>query len=186
MDKKYYTPNEVAELLMVSPITVRQWAQKGWLEARTTAGGHRRFLYKDIEKFAKERDLTLLTTHEDVLRILIVDDDTQLAGFLVELLTGFDTAVETEVAHDGFSAGRKLQEFEPDIMLLDLMMPGMNGFDVCHQLKDVLLRKSLRIIAMTGFPSKENIDRIINAGAETCLAKPLNEILLLQTIGLTQ
>ncbi|MDH5571842.1 MAG: response regulator [Gammaproteobacteria bacterium] len=186
MDKKYYTPNEVAELLMVSPITVRQWAQKGWLKAQITAGGHRRFLSQDIEQFAKERGLTLLTEHDNTLRILIVDDDTQLAGFLVELLTGFDTPVETEVANNGFTAGRKLQEFKPDIMLLDLMMPGMNGFDVCHQLKEKPLNKPLRIIAMTGFPTRENIDRIINAGAEICLAKPLDENLLLHTIGLTQ
>ena len=172
-------------MLMVSPITVRQWAQKGWLEARTTAGGHRRFLYQDIEKFAHERGLTLPEQESHTLRVLIVDDDKQLAGYLVEFLSGLDTPVDIDVAHDGFAAGRKFREFNPDIMLLDLMMPGMNGFEVCHQLKDEVENKSIRIIAMTGFPSKENIDRIIEAGAETCLTKPLDEQLLLQTIGIT-
>lgn len=185
MTKKYLTPNEVAEMLMVSPITVRQWAQKGWLKASTTVGGHRRFIYQDVEKFARERNLTMLSTENTVPRILIVDDDEQLAKFLIELLSSPDNQPQIEVACDGFDAGRKIQSFNPDILLLDLMMPGMNGFDVCHQLKNDPACKSIRIIAMTGYPTPENVERIITAGAEVCLSKPLDEKLLLETIGLT-
>ena len=53
-NKAYLTPNEVAELLMVSPITVRSWAQKGLLVAKVTPGGHRRFLKSDVERFVRE------------------------------------------------------------------------------------------------------------------------------------
>ena len=51
--KNYYTPNEVAQLFMVSPVTVRQWAQKGLLHAALTAGGHRRFLHQELIRFAE-------------------------------------------------------------------------------------------------------------------------------------
>ncbi len=184
MTKKYLTPTEVAEMLMVSPVTVRQWAQKGWLKASTTVGGHRRFIYYDVETFARERNLTLLLPSNTIPRILIVDDDEQFAGFLFELLSGLDNTPEIDVACDGFDAGRKVQAFNPDIILLDLMMPGMNGFDVCHQLKNDPVYKSVRIIAMTGYPTPENLDRIIKAGAEICLGKPLDEKLLLDAIGI--
>ena len=84
--KGYLTPREVADLLMVSPITVRQWAQKGWLEAQTTPGGHRRFLHRHVELFARNRGLTLNQGGDDSTRILIVDDDEQISGFLVEAI----------------------------------------------------------------------------------------------------
>ncbi len=180
------TPNEVAELLMVSPITVRQWAQKGWLKASTTVGGHRRFIYHDVEQFARKRNLAFLSPSHPVTRILIVDDNRQLANFLVELLSNTDNPPQTAVAYNGFDAGQKVQSFKPDILLLDLMMPGLNGFEVCAQIKSNPACKTLRIIAMTGYPSTQNIDRIINAGAEICLSKPVDANLLLKTIGLTE
>ncbi|VAX09260.1 hypothetical protein MNBD_GAMMA25-2048 [hydrothermal vent metagenome] len=185
MTKKYLTPNEVAEMLMVSPVTVRQWAQKGWLKASTTVGGHRRFILHDVEEFARERNLTLLTEDNAITRILIVDDDEPLAKFLVELLSEPDNSLQIEVAYDGFDAGRKVQTFNPDIILLDLMMSGMSGFDVCHQLKNDPVYKSIRVIAMTGQPTMENIERIMSAGAEVCLGKPLDEKRLVDIIGLT-
>ncbi len=185
MTRKYMTPNEVAELLMVSPITVRQWAQKGWLKASTTVGGHRRFLLHDVEQFARERNLAFFSPKHAVPRILIVDDNRQLVNFLLELFANMDNPPQTEFAYNGFDAGRKVQSFKPDILLLDLMMPGLDGFEVCTQLKSDPACKTLRIIAMTGYPSEENIERIINAGAEKCLSKPLDVKLLRKTIGLT-
>lgn len=185
MTKNYMTPNEVAKLLMVSPITVRQWAQKGWLKASTTAGGHRRFFYDDVEQFARERNLTFSSANNMVPRILIVDDNRQLVNFLLELFSNMDSPPETAAAYNGFDAGRKVQSFKPDILLLDLMMPGLDGFEVCTQLKKDPACKALRIIAMTGYPSEENIEHIIKAGAEKCLSKPLDIKLLHKAIRLT-
>ena len=56
--KTHLTPNEVAELLMVNPVTVRQWAARGLLRSQTTPGGHRRFLLSDVEEFARSRGAT--------------------------------------------------------------------------------------------------------------------------------
>ncbi len=185
--KSYLTPNEVAELLMVSPVTVRQWAQKGELKAMTTPGGHRRFLIEDVESFARQRGIDLVIRpggKTGGLRIMVVDDDRQLAGFIVELLRSRDPDIVTEISHDGFDAGRKVQMFQPDIILLDLMMPGINGFEVCQILKQDPATRGIRIIAMTGYHARENIDKIIAAGAETCLSKPVDTELLLQAIGI--
>jgi excisionase family DNA binding protein len=170
---------------MVSPVTVRQWAQKGQLNALTTPGGHRRFTRQEVERFAREYGLTFQPAADDRLRILIVDDNEQFSRYLVELLTGLSRDVVVDTARDGFEAGRKTQTFQAHIVLLDLMMPGMNGFEVCRMLKDEPATKAIRIIAMTAYPCQENTDLILAAGAEKCLAKPLDPESLLDAIGLT-
>lgn len=183
--KSYLAPNEVARLLMVSPVTVRQWAQKGSLAALTTPGGHRRFLRHDVERFARERGIALQPPEGDSLRVLIVDDDKPLAGYLVELLANQEEPISTQTAHDGFEAGAKVQTFQPHVMLLDLMMPGLDGFGVCRQMQQDPNTKAVRIIAMTGYYTAGNVQRILAAGAEVCLPKPLPRDELLEAIGLS-
>lgn len=183
--KPYLTPNEVAELLLVSPVTVRQWAQKGQLRAQTTPGGHRRFTHEEVERFAREYGIELQSHGDTRLRILVVDDDPQFAGYLVELLADLPGEVVIETAHDGFEAGRKIATFHAHIVLLDLMMPGMNGFEVCRMLKADPATRDTRIIALTGHPSQENSDSILAAGAEACLGKPLDPAALFAAIDLT-
>lgn len=174
--KPYLSPSEAAKLLMVSPITVRAWAQKGLLPSETTLGGHRRFLRESVEQFAKQ--CKTLSKRND-LRILIVDDDKQVAGFLVEWLSGLDEPFTVSSAADGFEAGGKVHNFGPDIILLDLMMPKLDGFTVCRQIKEDPETHNIRIIAMTGYPSLENEQRILEAGAEICISKPLDTKFLL-------
>jgi len=180
--KKYLTPKEVAEMLRVSPITLRQWAQKGMLSFTTTAGGHRRYVAKDVETF---KDSYGIESHAAASspRILIVDDDDSVRDMLIDMISEDIENSEIESATDGFDAGSKVQSFKPDIVLLDLMMPGLNGIEVCKRLKNNELTRDIRVIAMTGYPSEENIREIIDAGAECCLSKPfrrttLREILL--------
>jgi len=184
--KNYLTPNQAAELLMITPATVRQWAEKGVLNAFTTPGGHRRFLASEVERFARERGLTLNVGNSGALRVLIVDDDIPLVGYLIKLLEDYPEQVVTESANNGFDAGLKIREFEPDVVLLDLMMPGLDGFDVCRLLKDDPHTKAIRVIAMTGYPSTEYVEKILASGAELCLPKPIDEEVLLNHLGITQ
>ena len=184
--KDYYTPNEVAQLFMVSPVTVRQWAQKGLLNAALTAGGHRRFLHQELIRFAVERGLTLNWPGAGQAKILIVEDDDQVAGFLYEFLQCRPGVEAVDIAESGFEAGRKVQSFNPNLVLLDLMMPGMDGFAVCHNLKADPATRGIRVLAMTGYPSAENIERIMDAGAEVCLSKPIDTARLLELLQLSE
>lgn len=172
-NNKLLTPNDVAELLMVSPTTVRFWAQKGALKAKTTPGGHRRFTIEDIEDFAESRGMRL-QTDMSTLRVLVVDDDVSLGHYLVEYLGQMD-GVECEMANYSFEAGLKVRSFQPHLVLLDVMMPGLDGFQVCQMMKSDRSMRNIRIIAMTGFASDENVSKILSAGAEACLSKPLDK-----------
>jgi excisionase family DNA binding protein len=183
--KPYLTPNQTAALLMVAPATLRVWADKGLLKAHTTAGGHRRFMREDVERFRLERQQDGGDPSAASRRILIVDDEAAITRYLSALLEGLDGA-RTAIANDGFTAGHLVHAFRPDVVLLDLMMPGLDGFQVCRQIKSDATTRHIRVIAMTGYPTPENRQRIIAAGAEYCLDKPLEEASLLDLLVLRE
>lgn len=181
--KPYLTPTEAATLLMVSPITVRQWAAKGLLKAELTLGGHRRFMWHEIERFARENGLSLQRSDTDqISRLLVVDDDPQVASLLTELLDGHP-GLAIETALDGFEAGIKVQQFNPELVLIDLMMPGLDGFEICRRLKADPVTRGIRLVAMTGLPTPENTQRALASGAERCLAKPFDTSALFEVFG---
>lgn len=168
-DNSYLTPNEVASMLLVSPITVRQWAQKGLLPAQTTAGGHRRFLKADVRQFASARGIALPGEQR---HILVVDDDQQLNSYLVALLQTSLDEVTVHSALDGFAAGRLVAAHAPDVVVLDIMMPGMNGVEVCQAIKADPATAHAVVIAMTGHHTDELQHRVLAAGAIVLLKKP--------------
>ncbi|WIM05626.1 MAG: response regulator [Candidatus Nitricoxidivorans perseverans] len=185
-EKPYLTPNEAAAQLMVAPNTLRLWSEKGLLRAQTTAGGHRRFPREEVERFLRERHARRASGDTAaVRRVLIIDDDSAFARYLLSLISGAGgESVAAAIAHDGFEAGHMLHTFRPQIILLDLMMPGLDGFQVCHLIKNEPVTCATRIIAMTGYPTQVNIQRILAAGAEVCLPKPLDDERLLDILGL--
>lgn len=176
--KPYLTPNEVATLLMVAPGTVRVWSEKGLLHAQTTVGGHRRYAREEVERFVQERERV---PGGEKLRVLIVDDDPAVPRYLAAWLGGLDGIV-VDTAQDGFEAGKQLYGFKPDVVLLDLMMPGLDGFQVCRMIKQDAATRHVRVVAVTGRRTAENVTRILAAGAEACLAKPIDEAALLAAI----
>lgn len=182
--RSYLTSHQVAQMFMVTPVTVRQWVQKGLLKGMSTAGGHLRFTMSQLESFAKQRGLTMLPLSDGAVRILVVDDDRLHCDVIKRLLGDISSDIVVETAHDGFEAGWKAQVFKPDIILLDLMMPGLDGYEVCQRIKDNPLTRHIRVIAMTGYASGPNVERIVAAGAEECLSKPIETATLISVIGI--
>lgn len=190
-DKRYLTPVEVADLLLVSPITVRQWAQKGLLSARITAGGHRRFSREAVEELARKlgKDDLWDDTGDAVdvakrNRVLVVDDDRQLNGMLVALLRARGGDVEVDSAFDGFEAGAKVHTFRPHVVLLDITMPGLDGIEVCRRLKSDKSTVHIRVVAMTGMYNVVAAQKILAAGADQFLGKPFTNDAVLEACGL--
>ncbi len=172
------TPAEAAKKLKVSPITLRKWADAGLIEVRTTIGGHRRYLASEVEGMLARQG----SRKGRETKILIVDDDVMMIELVRDLLLMSSRPFAIETALDGFDAGRKLAVFQPDLMFLDLMMPGLDGFEVCRRVKSSGQGRKLRIIAMTAYPTEENVRRIEAEGAEVCLAKPVSQPLLMAAI----
>ncbi|MCR9279181.1 MAG: response regulator [Pseudomonadaceae bacterium] len=180
----FLTPTEAARLLMVSPVTLRQWAQKGLINAKATVGGHRRFALADLEAFAAERGISLANAApERGETLLIVDDDRQLNGYLTALFTTRVPGITIRNAYDGFEAGRQVSDFKPAVVLLDIMMPGIDGLQVCESLKATPATADIRVVGMTGHHSPELETRILAAGAEVLLRKPFEAAEAIEACG---
>ena len=182
--KLYLSPGETAKILGVTPATLRGWTNRGRLRAETTEGGHRRYPVSEVLRLAKKNGIELQLPEDFSLRVLVVDDDQQFSQFITEVLEGMPEVTAIEVAHSGYVAGNLIPRFKPDVVLLDLKMPGLDGFEVCRMIKDDIETRFIRVIAMSGYCSDENRNEIIEAGAETCLAKPFTVTSLQQALGL--
>ncbi len=183
---EFLTPTEVADKLLIAPVTVRLWASKGLLPAVTTPGGHRRFRADDVDAFLAKRSKLDRPERAAPSRVLLIDDDPQFTRYLSKLLARHVPAIFVDVAVDGFSAGIKCEALRPDALTLDLHMPDMDGFEVCQMIRAQFGKNKPRIVALTGFPSEENTRRIIEAGADSCLAKTASFVALLRELGVAQ
>jgi len=189
---RYLSPNEAAARLMVSPVTLRHWALAGKLAFVTTPGGHRRYAEEVVEQFADRYQQTAAVSDTpinpgldgDVHKILVVGDEAPFTELLVTLLQGLPEPVQVEVANDGFDAGQKMLSFRPRTVLLDLTMPGFNGIEVCRKIKSDPATRDNWVVAITGCNSSAHVSQVMSAGAEVCLAKPLDKTQLLKAIVL--
>ncbi|HLZ97643.1 MAG TPA: response regulator [Steroidobacteraceae bacterium] len=181
---EYLTPHQVADRLLVAPVTVRLWASRGLLRSVNTPGGHRRFRVEDVDEFIAKRQQVQSQADNGPSRLLIIDDDAQFARYLSNLIASRAPAIAVEVATDGFSAGIKCEAMRPDVVTLDLQMPDMDGFAVCRLLTAMFGDRKPRIVALSGFLSAENVRRIRAAGADVCLAKTTAPELLIQELGI--
>ena len=119
---------------------------------------------------------------EAMPKVLIVDDDPQIQELLTEMLS--HSGLRTEVAGDGFEAGIKVMSFKPGLIILDLFMPGMDGFEVCKRIKKDRNTSHIKILVITGYDTVENRARIIREGADYFLPKPLDRETILSAINL--
>jgi len=172
--KETYTTHEVGQICQVDYTTVSRWVEQGKLEAFQTAGGHRRIQRRHLVEFLKRNNIPLPSEllKEGRVRILAVDDEETLLGMYEKILqkTGWD--YELEKARDGFEAGQKIMAFDPDLIILDLFLPGMDGFKVCERIAGLKRRPPMRVLAVSGELSPANREKILKAGAGEALAKP--------------
>ncbi len=178
-EKLYYTSFEVARILGVTAPTVVNWANAGLLTVHRTPGNHRRIAKCDILAFARENDYPIPTdftqapapaepapsqstrseparadpapsrSTREKAKILLVDDDPVFASQLrtVFLARGYDV----EVAGSGFAAGLTVARFQPQVIVLDILMPEMDGFQVLKILRDSPITREVPVVACTAF-----------------------------------
>ncbi len=172
--KNHYTTQEIADITGVSLATVNNWINAGALESFKTPGGHNRIRSENLKKFLKENNIPPPPGLEDSssARVLVVEDDEDVRDFVTAVLDELDFPVEAEVAPDGFTAGSKVLSFKPDLVILDIMLPGINGFEVCRSIRKEH-GDTIKILAMTGYYKEENRARIMEAGADAFIKKPM-------------
>ncbi len=113
-------------------------------------------------------------------KILIADDNEPNCELLEAYLAEMDTAVE--IARDGQDTLEKVASFQPDLILLDVMMPKFSGFEVCKQLKEDAATRRIMILMVTALNELGDIERAVHAGTDDFLSKPVNKIELLKRV----
>ena len=113
-------------------------------------------------------------------RILIADDNATNVELLEAYLAELDC--EIEVAVDGRDTLAKVQQFQPDLILLDIMMPKLSGFEVCQQIKQDPNTKNIMVLMVTALNELGDIDRAVAAGTDDFLSKPVNKVELLKRV----
>lgn len=172
--KRTLTTYDVAEYCQVSPRTAVQWINEGKLKAYRTPGNHSRVSVDDFVDFLKEYNMPVpeeLSTEffSAKKRILIVDDEPDMVDAL-ERFFKREKIYDLKTAYDGFEAGQKFSVFKPDLIILDLRMPGVNGYKLCANIRNDPANAKVKIIIISG--ASDEIEAIDKLGANAYLAKP--------------
>jgi excisionase family DNA binding protein len=183
--EKVLTTFQAADYCRVSPFTIRNWVESGVLPGYKTPGGHRRILKRDLDEFLKKHGMPGPDQMSAPARkkVLVVDDDRSVNDFVGKVITQIDEEAEVAVALDGFEAGSKVISFKPDVVILDLRMPGLDGFQVCEKIKGDPAVARATVIGITGYFSEEYESRFIACGGSKLLKKPLEVEALKSAIG---
>jgi DNA-binding response OmpR family regulator len=112
-------------------------------------------------------------------RILIADDNPQTLELFQAYLEGIGFEVEVETAADGEETLRQVKQFQPDLILLDIMMPRISGFEVCKRLRADATTRDIGVLMLTALDEASDVERAVEAGTDDFLTKPINKVELL-------
>jgi excisionase family DNA binding protein len=170
-----FTVFQASKYCHVSSKTIINWIDAGHIEAYKTVGGHRRIKKSDLEAFMKKQGIPV--PDEEIQgknkRILIVDDDPIIVETIVQGLEEEEYDYEIMSAADGFEAGIQVNHFKPHLLILDIMMPDIKGYEVCKRIKSDKETKDTKIIVLSAYLDDEKFKKMKDYGADLCFSKPL-------------
>ncbi len=175
---------EIAQMLGIAVASVAKWIDQGKLLAGRTPGGHRRVPVDELVKFLNFHRLPIPPELISCpTKILVVDDDLAVREWLISILKAEYADCEILEAKDGFSAGEMFTRNKPDVVLLDLMMPGMDGYEVCRRIKTSENAKQVQVIMITGNYGDDIEENAHACGARMVLHKPLDGEMVLRELS---
>jgi len=169
---QYVTTRAAARLCGVSIFSIQRWFDEGLLTGSTLPGGRRRISVPSINQFMRRHNMTPSTEGKAGLRrILLIDDDAKILSMMREglTLTG-DYVIRS--ASTGMEAGLAVTEFQPDCIVLDVMLEDVPGAQIVRRIRESQAGRGIRIVAISGKAEPTDVDEILGAGANAFLRKP--------------
>lgn len=170
-----FTVFQASKYCNVSPKTIINWIEAGHIKAYKTVGGHRRIKRADLQAFMRKQGIPIPA--EEIVgerkRVLIVDDDPIIVETIVQALEEEEYDYEIISASDGFEAGLQVKHFRPHLIILDIMMPDIKGYEVCKKIKSDEETKDTKIIVLSAYLDDEKFKKMKAYGADLCFSKPL-------------
>ena len=172
--KTVFTTGEAAKICKVSQQTIIRCFDSGQLKGFRVPGSRFRRIPRD-QLYAFMRDNGIPTDALDSGRrkLLIVDDDQDLVDLLVDHFER-DGRFDVRSVNNGFGAGMQIKEFRPDLVVLDIMLPDINGMEVCQLVRSDETMDDVRIICISGMVEEDRIQQLRDAGANDFLKKPFD------------
>ncbi len=181
----YITTGEAARILEVGLNTVKRWISSGALRGVCTPGGHWRISQEDLYGFMQANGMPIPGRgRETPARMLIVDDDPSVCALHRAILEHADCHADIQCIHDGYSGLMKIGSWRPDVLVLDILMPGVNGLEVLRRIRDDHDPCDMAIIVVTGAYDRPDVAQAArNARAAAVLPKPVEARRLLDVVG---
>lgn len=174
MRQDIFTTGEVAKVCKISQQTVIRCFDAGKLNGFRVPGSRFRRIPRDaLIQFMKEHNIPIDQLESGKNRVLIVDDDPAIVEMLVEVLER-DGRFDTRTALTGFEAGIATREFRPDVIVLDYMLPDINGNAVCETIRADKSLEHVKIIIVSGVVNREDVEKLLQSGADDFLQKPFS------------
>jgi excisionase family DNA binding protein len=181
--KQIFTTGEAADICKISQQTIIRCFDSGRLKGfRVPGSKFRRIPREELLRFMRENNIPTDLLEGGKKRILIVDDDEQIVELFVDVLSR-DDRYEVKTANTGYDAGVLTEQFRPDLMILDYMLPDINGNVVCQTVRKNGELANMKIIIVSGVVNQDEIDELLKAGADEFVKKPFNIEKLLSRIG---
>ena len=170
-DQKPLTTGQVASYCHVSHVTVLKWIKEGRLKAYTIPSGHYRIQKQDFHDFLVQHKMPIVEAFfaEEAVKALVVDDEAKTRELVASAFSEYKLAS----AANGFEAGLQLAEFQPDLLILNLHAPSVDGLEVCQNVKAHPATKRTKILLLAKSAQEEAVTEALACGADGYLVKPL-------------
>ena len=177
--KTVFTTGEAARICKVSQQTIIRCFDNGQLKGfRVPGSKFRRIPREQLFIFMRDNGIPTDALETGKRKVLVVDDDPDLVDLITSVLEG-DGRFETRVANNGFEAGMMVKEYRPDLIVLDVMLPDINGKEVCVRVRNDDSLENVKIICISGMVERDKISELKEAGADDFLQKPFETDLLI-------
>lgn len=182
-EKQVFTTGEVAEICNVSQQTIIRCFDAGKLQGfRVPGSKFRRIPREALVQFMNDNKIPLTQLESTKKRILVVDDDVAIVEMLKDVLER-DGRFEVRTTTTGYEAGILTQSFNPDLILLDYLLPDINGTIVCRTIRENVQFQHVRIIFVSGVVNPDDVEQLMQAGANDFIKKPFNVEKLIERVA---
>jgi excisionase family DNA binding protein len=170
--KTVFTTGEAAKICKVSQQTIIRCFDSGQLKGFRVPGSRFRRIPRDqLFAFMRDNGIPTDALESGKRKVLVVDDDRELVELICDVLEG-DGRFETKSVNNGFDAGMMVKEYRPDLIVLDVMLPDINGKEVCVRVRSDDSLEEVKIICISGMVEDEKIAELKLAGANDFIQKP--------------
>lgn len=172
--KTVFTTGEAAKICKVSQQTIIRCFDNGSLKGFRVPGSKFRRIPRDqLFAFMRDNGIPTDALESGKRKVLIVDDDEELVELLSDVFEK-DGRFEVKTANNGFDAGMQVREFRPDLVVLDVMLPDINGKEVCQRIRSDETLEAVKIICISGMVEQDKVAELRMAGANDFMHKPFN------------